>query len=414
MPLGRWTAALFIALASPDAAAVEAPRSGQPVFDRATELVNRDFFDESRLDRFNAAVRAQINDPKAPLTADSPEPRVDAGIDAVLQTLQASHTARFKPDTIAYYELADIFRFALRRDIERVFPPEGRPKYAGIGMLVSARDDRLFVSDVYDGSPAQRAGIRVGDEVLSLDGAPYHEIESFRGKAGRNVEIALRRHADAEPITVKVRVEALPALATLGKAIRDSISVFERGGRTIGYVRLWTLSDRDAMESIASELADGRLKDADGLVLDLRGRWGGGAADAAELFVGGTPTFHLIPRRGRAVLANVRWDRPVVGIIDAGARSGLELFAYALKANGIPLLGETTAGAFLGGRGYLLPDDSLLVLAVSDAVIGADIRLEGRGVAPDIEVPFALPYAAGRDPQREAAVEKLMRMLQEG
>ena len=168
------------------------------------------------------------------------------------------------------------------------------------------------------------------------------------------------------------------------------------------------------MGAVAEALAEGPLKDAEGLVLDLRGRWGGGSSDAAELFVGNTPAFRLIPRKGEDVLANVRWHRPVVAIIDGGSRSGLEVFAYALKVNGIPLVGERTAGALLAASAFLLPDDSLLELAVSDAVIADDVRLEGSGVEPDIRVPFSLPYAAGRDPQREAAIEEMTRILARG
>jgi C-terminal processing protease CtpA/Prc len=103
-----------------------------------------------------------------------------------------------------------------------------------------------------------------------------------------------------------------------------------------------------------------------------------------------------------------------VAIIDEGSRSGLEVFAYALKVNEIPLVGARTAGALLAGRAYLLPDDSLLEIAVSDAVIGDDIRLEGKGVPPDIPVPFSLPYAAGQDPQRDAAIDEMRRILGRG
>ena len=138
------------------------------------------------------------------------------------------------------------------------------------------------------------------------------------------------------------------------------------------------------MTAVAEALARGPLKDVDGLVFDLRGRWGGGGSDAAELFVGDTPPFRLIQRNGQDILANVRWHRPVVAIIDEGTRSALEVFAYALKLNGIPLVGTRTAGAVLAGRAFLLPDDSLLELAVSDAVIGDNVRLEGQGVEPDI------------------------------
>lgn len=100
------------------------------------------------------------------------------------------------------------------------------------------------------------------------------------------------------------------------------------------------------------------------------------------------------------MLANVRWRRPVVAIIDEGSRSGLELFAYALKANGIPLVGTRTAGALLAGRAYLLPDDSMLELAVSDAVIDDGVRLEG--AASNRTYPFRSPCPTPADATRSA------------
>lgn len=404
--------ALYLLQPLPVVADDAPPKSGNSVFDRAVELVFDNFHDASALPRFGAAVRQEIG--SEPLNANSPETRVDKAIDTVLASLQASHTGRFEPDTIAYFELADIFRFAIRNDMRRLFPPDGQVSYPGVGMIAEPLAGSQFVSDVYDGSPAARAGILTGDEILSVDGAPYHEIASFSDKVGRSVEIRLRRNAGAEPISVTVGVERLRPLRTFEQAIEASIGVTERDGKRIGYVRLWTLSAPDGLDIVGREMADGRLKDVDGMVVDLRGRWGGGPSDAAELFVGDTPTFRLIPRDGEATLANVRWQKPVVAIIDEGARSGLELFAYALRSNGIPLVGSRTAGALLAGRAYLLPDDSLLEVAVSDAVIGDDVRLEGIGVVPDIPVAFSLPYAAGRDPQREAALQEMQRILAGG
>lgn len=406
--------ALLLLIIPGQSLGLDLPRSGHPVFDRVVALVVENFHDASALDRFGGAVRRELSKADKPLTAKSEAPDVDAAIERVLASLDASHTGRFKPDTIAYYELADIFRFAIRNDAKRLFPPDGEVRYDGIGMVTRLENGRRFVSDVYDGLAADRAGIRVGDEVLSVDGAPYHEIESFRNKSGQAVEISLRRHRDAPPFTVTAKVDRARPLAAFERAIENSMTIDESEGRRVGYLRLWTLSTRDGLDIVARELAVGRLKDADGVIVDLRGRWGGGPPDAAELFVGDTPTFRLVPRSGKDILANVRWRRPVVAIIDEGARSGLELFAYALKANGIPLVGTRTAGALLAGRAYLLPDDSLLELAVSDAIIDEGVRLEGRGVGPDIAVPFTLPYADGRDPQLDAAMKEMRRILAKG
>ena len=64
----------------------------------------------------------------------------------------------------------------------------------------------------------------------------------------------------------------------------------------------------------------------------------------------------------------------------------------------------------LGGRGYLLPDDSLMILAVADVTVDGG-RLEGVGVEPDIAVPFDFRYAGGADPQRDAAFQEMARSL---
>jgi C-terminal processing protease CtpA/Prc len=404
-------AIIAFVLATVPAAALDAPRSGNPVFDRAVQLVMENFHDAGSLGPFVTAVKRQIDAPHSELDAESSPARLDAGINAVLASLGASHTGRFKPDQIAYFELADIFRGAIRSDLRRLFPPEGEVSYAGIGMIAEPRGGTLFVTDVYDGGPAARAGILVGDEVLDVDGAPYQEIGSFAGKTGRTVAVRLRRQAGGEPIVIRVPVERIKPLPAFEQAIEKSADVAERGGRRIGYIRLWTLSAPRSMDVVAEALAEGRLKDVDGLVLDLRGRWGGGSADAAELFLGRTPNFKLVGRNGEDMIANVRWGRPMVAIIDEGSRSGLELFAYALKKNGIRLVGSRTAGALLAGRAYVLPDDSLLELAVADAVIDGNVRLEGVGVEPDVPVAFDLPYAQGWDPQRAAAIEEMRRIL---
>lgn len=393
------------------AGAAEPPRSGQPVFDRVIELVDANFYDAKAIERFKQAAQSQIADGQSPISATSPAGQVDAAITAILASLEVSHTGRFKRDMIDYFELADIFRFAIRSDIRRLFPPDGEVRYPGIGMVTAVEDGHRFVTDAYDGSSARRAGLLVGDEILSVDGMPYHEIGSFDGKVGRSIEIRLRRARNAEPLAVKVQVESLRPLPMFERAIEQSIALVEREGHAFGYVRMWTLSTRDGLDIVARALSSGALRNAEGLIVDLRGRWGGGAADAAELFVGDTPSFRLVPRRGETTLANFRWRRPVVAVIDEGTRSGLELFAYTLRQNAIPLVGRRTAGALLAGRAYVLPDDSLLELAVSDAIINDDLRLEGIGIEPDIAVESPLAYAAGRDPQREAAEREMLRLL---
>ena len=76
---------------------------------------------------------------------------------------------------------------------------------------------------------------------------------------------------------------------------------------------------------------------------------------------------------------------------------------YQTEVDG-ELVGERTAGFVVGGRPFLLSDGSLLYLAVMDVEVNGQ-RLEGVGVAPDVEVPDQLDLAAGADPQLERAVD---------
>jgi C-terminal processing protease CtpA/Prc len=394
-------------------AGAEAAESGNRVFDRTVDIVKERFYAPANIGAFDAAVTATIARLPQLATAGPGLPVTREAVDAVLASLNASHTGRYVQDQLDYYELADVFRFALRRDMRRLFPPDGEVTYDGIGIATRDIDGKVFITDVYDGGPAARAAIKPGDEILSVDGAPFAEIGSFRGKAGRLAELNLLRTADGEPITVAVRVEKLQPGDAFLRAISDSVQVIQRGNRKIGVVKLWSYTRSEVTDILYHELGGGRLKDVDGLIVDLRSRWGGAPADAAETFVGGTADMRLVDRDGKESMENVRWHKPVVAIIDAGTRSGMEILAYSLKKNGIPLIGTETAGDVLAATGFLLPDDSLLVLAVDDVFVDGE-RLEGHPIKPDIAVPFDVRYADGRDPQLDAALAAMAERLAGG
>ena len=384
-------------------------RSGNPVFDRTVQIVLGNFYAADALDQFRQAVDAAVAN--LPNLAGDEEPVVDDAIAYVLASLGASHTARYTPDDLDYYELLDVFRYAVRDGLRHLYP-QGQVVYPGIGIATRTIGGVAFVTDVYDGGPADRAGILAGDEIVSVDGRPFEEIASFNDKAGGTATLAIRRAAGAEPTTVDVEVAWLKPSESLVQAIENSARVIERDGFRLGYLRLWAYTERDVKEVVERALT-GPLAGADGLILDLRSRWGGAPADAADSFVGGAPDMTMTFRDGRADLVHARWRKPVVAVIDEGTRSGMEILAYALKANGVRMVGTNTAGAVLAGRGYLLPDDSLLILAVADVTVDGK-RLEGVGVAPDVAVPFDVRYAAGRDPQVEAAIAEMERLLAAG
>jgi C-terminal processing protease CtpA/Prc len=383
------------------APALDTGVSPDQVLSEIERVVRREFYDRDGLAAFNAAedrIRAEAKSD------------VSEASNGWLLTLNASHTGRFTPDTIEYFELADVFARGLRDDLGRLFPPEGRVTYAGIGIATEAIGGKVYISDVYDGSPAAFAGLNPGDEIVSVDGKPFAPIDSFAGKVGQTVQVRLRRAAHGPMLDVGVTVRSLQPAETFNKAIRDSVRIVAQGGARIGYMRIWSFASRGVSDVIMDLLTTEPLKSADGLVLDLRGRWGGAPPDAVDYFVGRSPTMTMTGRDGEADLLSTSWRKPVIGIVDGGSRSGMEILAYALQRAGVPLIGTRTAGDVLAGRAFVLKDNSLLEIAVSDVHVDG-MRLEGNGVSPDISVPFELPYTAGNDPQLDRAVEEMAKLL---
>ncbi len=397
--------ALLVVLAP---VASHAAPSGNAVFDRVVEIVNERYYAPADLDKFNATVAAVMERLPELGAAPANSATTEAAVNTVLTSLGVSHTGRYTRVQRDYYELVDVFRGAIRRDARRLFPPDGTISYAGIGIATEAIDGKVFITDVYDGGPAARAALKAGDQIVAVDGAPFEEIASFAGKAGQTATLSIRHTADADPVAVKVQVEAIQPGDAFLKAISDSIRVVNMDGRKIGVVHLWSYTNPRVTSILYDAIGDGPLKDVDGLVLDLRSRWGGAPADAAETFVGRSANMSVVDRDGNVDYVDARFHKPVVAIIDGGTRSGMEVLAYSLKANDVPLVGTETAGDVLAATAFLLPDDSILELAVENVFVAGE-RLEDNPVQPDIAVPFDVRYANGRDPQFDAAIAELLR-----
>src|ERR1700691_26291 len=148
--------------------------SYQADFDQVWEFVRDRFYDPHLNGLDWQEERARFGPQAA-----SARSREDAAavINAMLAKLGASHTHFYTPDDPAYYQLADIFVFALEhRGLERVFP-RGDVSYPGIGVFTEIDNQgRTFVTGVIEGAPAQQAGVLLGDEIVSADNRPFRPV----------------------------------------------------------------------------------------------------------------------------------------------------------------------------------------------------------------------------------------------
>jgi C-terminal processing protease CtpA/Prc len=398
---------LLICLTAPAAAEVETRQKPDiAVFDEVWRLVNQHFYDPG----FRGQDWAAIRDRYRPLAEAAPDSDAESRIiDDMLAELAASHTARYLADDPAYYQLLDIFSGSLRRELRSLFPNGVR--YPGIGLFTRRIGGKLFVSGTIAGLPAEEAGILAGDEIVDVDGKPFEPVGSFRDKVGQSVTMHVRRAADGPVLPIAMKPAWIEPAKAFLEAMSDGARIIESGGRKIGYVRIWSYAGGRYQDMLEQLLSTGKLAEADALIWDLRDGWGGAQPYYLDIFGKLGPTMELTDRDGEREFVNVKWRKPVALLINGGSRSGKEVLAYGFKKYHVgEVIGTRTAGALLAGRAYLLRDDSLLLLAVNDVAVDGE-RLERVGVAPTIEVPFPLEYAAGKDPQIDKAVDVLTREI---
>lgn len=403
------------------------------LFDAVVAATRSKFLDGALIERIGWPARARAARERVAAAATA-EATVDI-INTLLAELQTSHTSLYTPDDDMYYVLLSLFRGPPDHsgDATLQHAVGAGPAMPAIGAFTRRIGERHFVDGVLPGSPAAVAGLRLGDEMLRVDGAPFSPVAAFRGKVGAKVTLTVRLLPGGETHEVVMPVEAVDASAALTAATRKSGRVIEMGGRRVGYLHVWTFSDATGIHVGLGAL---KLDTLDHLVIDVRGKVGGYMNVVSELLAllddpnpdrdrlgdwrtgtaaiwhdannGAGDTSAASPRsagegpriasfRGRSAL-----------LIDERTRSAGEIMAYAFRRGGFgPLVGARTAGAVSSGGTFLMPGGLLLYVAVLGHLFDGR-PLERVGVLPDVPVDLPIAFAGGADPVLDTAVRLLV------
>lgn len=261
--------------------------------------------------------------------------------------------------------------------------------YAGVGLWLRGGPEAPVVARVTSGSPAEQAGVRVGDELRSVGGraargaAATDAASWLRGAPDTAVDVVLARGSALR--TVRLRRADLPPLqvgvrtldASAGSVAVVTVPSFERGtGRQV----------RDAVAALP--------KGAAGVVLDLRGNGGGlldEAVETASAFLPGGPVVRCTRRDGttQQLDAEGSGDTGVslAVLVDGGSASAAEIVAGALQDRGrAVLVGSRTYGKGSVQEPGRLSDGSSLELTVASWTTPAGRTVDGVGIEPDIDV----------------------------
>ena len=332
-------------------------------------------------------------------------------VNQMLAELHTSHTHLYTSREPEYFQLCGTFWPFLRPKLESILPG-GKPDYPSIGIFTQTNQGRTFVRDVLDGSPAAQAGLRPGDELLSVNNEPFAALNSFTGKTGHPVQVQIRRTAGADPVVVSVTPQMCDAATQFLDAVKASVEVVDRDGVKVGYIHMWSYAGDVYQMELEDEL-NGRLRDADALVLDLRDGPGGASPSYLWPFFAPSMTQAFVQRDQLPSIEQTAWSKPVCLLVNEGTRSGKEPLTYLFKKSGRgPVVGTKTAGAVMAGHITVLSDGSLLMVPTIGGTTDG-LQLEGHGVAPTVEVPFSVEYTNGVDPQRIRAIDIMCQAVRE-
>ncbi|MFI9290076.1 S41 family peptidase [Streptomyces gardneri] len=257
--------------------------------------------------------------------------------------------------------------------------------YTGVGLSAGrAAEDGVEVTRVQAGGPAERAGLKAGDRLLSVDGRPVgglsvsEVVSLLRGDGVPGSAVALRVERGRSAWTETLRRARLATDPVTVRRLDDGAVLIKVAAFTKGAGARVRDAVRDAPTGA-------------GVLLDLRGNSGGlvaEAAVAASAFLdGGLVATYDVEGEERAVYADGGGDtgRPLVALIDGGTMSAAELLTGALQDRGRAV----TVGSRTFGKGSVqmpsaLPDGSVAELTVGHYRTPAGHTVDGRGITPDL------------------------------
>ncbi|MBV9719491.1 MAG: S41 family peptidase [Candidatus Eremiobacteraeota bacterium] len=343
--------------------------------------------------------------------------------DAILRTARAAHAS---PNDFAY-AVIDAMAKATNDRYTQFFTPDEFKQFnealdprriGGIGVMIEpdAASGCVRVTYVLPSTPAERAGVQVGDIIVAVDSVPTKGVPvdavsgRLRGKPGTVVAVTLQR--------------AHPAVVSITRAdVQPPTVVFKMLADGIGYI--WVMEFGRATPS-EFDTAISRLTQlgAKALVLDLRNDGGGyvnSALDISSRFIANKAIVTVEERGKRATTidadANPSISLPVTVLVNQFTASASEITAGALQDDGIGKL----VGARTFGKGVMqtltpLPDGAAIKITTAHYLTPSNRDINLRGIDPDLRIEESRDARFGdiaTDAQLRAAIVLLQKKIAE-
>ena len=261
-------------------------------------------------------------------------------------------------------------------------------EFFGIGVQIGAVEGSKLITVIapIKGSPAEAAGLKSGDKIVSVDGVEYtvdemdEAVKHIKGDKGTTVTLGIMSEGDGRVRDVKITRDEIHMESVITGSIGD-----------IAYIGLTQFEENTVDEFTKALKAAGNKK---GLILDLRGNPGGILEAAVGISDQLLPEADIVSakdNRDKEVFHYTSdeesWNKPIVVLVNGGSASASEIVAGALKDNkAATLVGEKTYGKGVVQTLVPLPGGGGIKLTTSEYFTPSGVSIQDKGIEPDVKV----------------------------
>ncbi|PIV64742.1 MAG: S41 family peptidase [bacterium (Candidatus Ratteibacteria) CG_4_9_14_3_um_filter_41_21] len=346
-----------------------------------------------------------------------------------LSIIRKNHVSEVKAKPLIYGALRgmlsslDSYSQFLDPDFYKEMQIETEGRFGGLGIIITIKDDFLTVVSPLEDTPADRTGIKPGDQIIKIDDELTRGItvmeaaKKLRGEKGTTVKLEVMREKSPELLKFTIMRDIIKV-----KSIKKSHFI---SGTKIGYVRIVEFQKRTA-DDLKTSLQELEKEGLEGLILDLRNNPGGlldSAIDVADEFI----------EKGKLVVYTQGRDAedkrsyysknepilpgnvPLVILMNKGSASASEIVIGAVHdwKRGV-LVGTKTFGKGSVQNIIPLADGSALKLTIAKYYTPEGICIEETGINPDVLVELPEPKEADKDKEmKDLQLERAIELLKE-
>ena len=310
--------------------------------------------------------------------------------------------------------LGDVYSAYYTKEEYTKMMEETTGEYCGIGVLMQAdtKTGVISIVRVFEGSPAEKAGLKAGDVFYKVTDKDVTGIDSdklvamIRGEEGTKVKIEVYRASEKRYVTTEVERKKVEVPTVTSKMLSNQV----------GYIQI-TEFEEVTVDQYKKAIEDLKKQGAKGIVFDLRDNPGGLLSSVTEMLDYILPKGLLVyteDKKGKREEYNSDekcLDIPFSVLVNGNSASASEVFSGAVKDYGAgKLVGTKTFGKGIVQRIFPLEDGSAIKLTTAKYYTPKGINIHGTGIEPDVKVEAKDGDVAGekgKDTQLEKAVEAL-------